>query len=65
MSRPQRIIYENAYYHVMNRGAGRQKIFNDRIDRENFLQTLGEACQQFCIRGACLLFDGESLSFAD
>lgn len=45
MSRPQRIIYENAYYHVMNRGAGRQKIFNDRIDREIFLQTLGEACR--------------------
>jgi len=49
MSRPQRIIYENAYYHVMNRGAGRQNIFNDRIDRETFLQTLGDACHQFCI----------------
>ena len=49
MSRPQRIIYEDAYYHVMNRGAGRQKIFNTRIDREIFLQTLGEACQQFRI----------------
>jgi len=49
MSRPQRIIYEDAYYHVMNRGAGRQKIFNDRVDREIFLQTLGESCHQFCI----------------
>lgn len=49
MSRPQRIIYENAYYHIMNRGAGRRKIFNERVDREIFLQTLGEACQQFCI----------------
>lgn len=49
MSRAQRIIYSNAYYHVMNRGSGRQKIFNDRVDREIFLQTLGEACQQFCI----------------
>ncbi len=49
MSRAQRIIYSNAYYHVMNRGAGRQKIFNDRVDRELFLQTLGEACHQFCI----------------
>ena len=36
MSRPQRIIYEDAWYHVMNRGAGRQKIFNDRADREIF-----------------------------
>ncbi len=49
MSRPQRIIYENAYYHVMNRGAGRRKIFNDRIDHEIFLQTLSEACDQFRI----------------
>ena len=49
MSRPQRIIYEDAWYHVMNRGAGRRKIFNDRADREIFLETLGEACHQFCI----------------
>ena len=49
MSRAQRILYENAYYHVMNRGAGRREIFHDRIDREIFLQTIGEACKQFCI----------------
>ena len=49
MARPQRIIYENAYYHVMNRGAGRREIFSDRVDREIFLQTLEEACHQFCI----------------
>lgn len=49
MSRPQRIIQENAYYHVMNRGAGRRKIFNNRIDREIFLKTVEEACHQFCI----------------
>jgi len=33
----------------MNRGAGRREIFNGRIDREIFLETLGEACYQFCI----------------
>ena len=49
MSRPQRIIFENAYYHVMNRGGGCRKIFNDRMDREIFLQAIGEACHQFCI----------------
>ena len=49
MSRPQRIIYENAYYHVMNRGAGLCEIFNGRVDREVFLETLGEACHQFFI----------------
>ncbi|GMQ91663.1 MAG: hypothetical protein BMS9Abin11_0974 [Gammaproteobacteria bacterium] len=27
MPRPLRIEYENAYYHVMNRGAGRKPLF--------------------------------------
>ena len=27
MSRPLRIEFKGAYYHVMNRGAGRQAIF--------------------------------------
>jgi putative transposase len=49
MARPQRIIYSDAWYHVMNRGAGRHKIYTDRVDREIFLQTLGEACHQFKI----------------
>ena len=33
----------------MNRGAGRQKIFNNSADREIFLETLGEACHQYRI----------------
>ena len=49
MSRPHRINYENAYYHVMNRGSGRREIFHDNDDREIFLQTIEEACFQFCI----------------
>ena len=36
MSRAQGILYENAYYHVMNRGAGHREIFHGRIDREIF-----------------------------
>ena len=57
MSRPHRIIYENAYYHVMNRGSGRREIYHDKVDREIFLQTLGEACHQFCveIHAYCLM----------
>ncbi len=27
----ERIVYENAYYHVMSRGRGRQSIFPDEI----------------------------------
>lgn len=49
ISRPQHIIYDNAYYHVMNRGAGQRNIFTTRADREIFLQTVGEAYHQFCI----------------
>jgi len=31
MSHPQRIEYPGAYYHVMNRGAARQRVFvNDQ-----------------------------------
>ena len=57
MSRPHRIIYENAYYHVMNRGWGRREIFNKKVEREIFLQTVGEACAQFCveIHAYCLM----------
>ncbi|MDF1828124.1 MAG: transposase [Legionellaceae bacterium] len=47
MARPQRIEYENAYYHVMNRGAGRENIFHDDIDRKAFLNVIDEAYIQF------------------
>jgi len=47
MARPQRIEYDNAYYHVMNRGAGRKNIFHDDIDRKNFLSLIDEAHKQF------------------
>jgi len=28
MVRPQRVEYEGAYYHVMNRGQGRQNVYH-------------------------------------
>ncbi|KTD23522.1 chromosomal replication initiation protein [Legionella lansingensis] len=49
MSRPQRIEYENAFYHVMNRGAGRRKIFNNDQERTLFLSIISEAHLQFNI----------------
>ena len=42
MSRPLRIEYRGAYYHVMNRGTARQKIFLNDHDRQGFLDLLGE-----------------------
>ena len=49
MSRLQRIEFEDAYYHVMNRGAGRRDIFDDDNDREQFLITVKEVHTQFGI----------------
>lgn len=47
MSRPLRIEYEDAYYHVMNRGRGRQKIFHGDDYFHAFLATLSEAHERF------------------
>jgi len=57
MSRPLRIEYENAYYHVMNRGRGRQTVFHDERYYEAFYQGLAEAHQRFGleIHAYCLM----------
>ncbi len=49
MSRPLRIEYANAYYHVMNRGAGRRKIFNNDEEHELFLTIISDAYLQYNI----------------
>ena len=40
MSRPLRIEFPGAHYHVTSRGNARRKIFLDDVDREVFLVTL-------------------------
>ena len=58
MPRPQRIEFEHAFYHVMNRGSGRNMIFHDEADYQGFLDTLGEACFRFdCLVHAYCLMD--------
>lgn len=47
MPRPTRIQYEHAFYHVMNRGRGRQTIFHGPDYYSAFLQTLAEAHGRF------------------
>jgi len=47
MPRLTRIQYENAFYHVMNRGKGRQTIFHDKNYYEAFLNTLNESYTRF------------------
>ncbi|KDC52233.1 transposase [Pseudoalteromonas fuliginea] len=57
MPRPQRIEYEHAFYHVMNRGRGRQNTFHDELYFQAFLTTLGEAQARFdcVIHAYCLM----------
>ncbi len=50
MSRPLRIEYPGAWYHVMNRGANFKKIFTEDADRDEFLKLLGETCEMWRIR---------------
>lgn len=47
MSRPLRIEYEGACYHVMNRGNRRQAVFVEARDYELFLERLGQFSRQF------------------
>ncbi len=57
MPRPTRIKYEGAYYHVMNRGRARQKIFHSSEYYSAFLKTLEEAHSRFDaqIHAYCLM----------
>lgn len=50
MSRPLRIQYPGAWYHIMNRGLGRTAIFSDAEDRKLFFKTLEEAIKLWKIR---------------
>jgi len=57
MARPLRIQYPGAWYHVMNRGASRQRIFIDENDRKDFLNLLGETSDMLTVQihAYCLL----------
>ncbi len=57
MPRPTRIQYDHAFYHVMNRGRGRQAIFHDEAYYSAFLETLSEAHARFdaVIHAYCLM----------
>jgi len=46
MPRQLRIEYEGAIYPVMSRGDRQEPIFEDDKDRETFLKTLAQACEE-------------------
>lgn len=47
MSRPLRLEFAGALYHVMARGNAREAIFADDTDRESLLECLVGACERF------------------
>ncbi len=49
MARPLRVEYPGAYYHVINRGNGGEKIFKNDRDKEKFLEYLATAVQRFSV----------------
>jgi putative transposase len=57
MSRPLRIEYPGAWYHVMNRGRRKEEIFTEGNDYRLFLETLKESAGLFNIKVAayCLM----------
>jgi len=57
MARKQRIEYEHAFYHVMNRGRGRRAIFHDDTYYQTFLEILQGACDRFTgiVHAYCLM----------
>ena len=57
MSRPLRIEYPDAWYHVMNRGGRYEDIFEEKKDYSVFLELLQEAIDIFHIKIAafCLM----------
>ena len=49
MSRPWRIEYEGALYHLLSRGNERGDIFTNDKDRNGFLEAVAEMSERFDI----------------
>jgi putative transposase len=64
MSRPLRIEFAGALYHVTSRGDRREVIFLDDEDRHWFLVVLSELVRDFnCLHQRWLQFEGDQGSF--
>ena len=65
MSRPLRIEFAGALYHVTSRGDGQKDIYLDDQDRRDFTIRIIRGLQALQLDSSCLLFDEQSLpSFA-
>ena len=50
MSRPLRIEFPGAWYHVMNRGRRRERVYEDDADYLGFVALLQEAAALWDVR---------------
>ena len=57
MSRPLRIQYPDAWYHVMNRGRRSEEIFTGKTDYNAFIELLKELVEDYNVKIAayCLM----------
>ena len=67
MSRPLRIQYPNAWYHVMNRGRRAEAIFESPEDYFTFVKLLKETVDLWNLRVSayCLLSNHYHLAYSD
>ena len=49
MTRPLRVQYKDAWYHVLNRGINGNNIYRDDRDKEHFLELLDSASDRLCL----------------
>jgi len=47
MTRPLRIEFAGALYHITSRGDRRDDFYEDNRDRESFLSLLGTVCETY------------------
>jgi len=57
MSRPLRLEFAGALYHVTSRGDRREDIYENDCDRKGFLELLGDVCETYnwVSHGYCLM----------
>ncbi len=57
MSRPIRLEFPNALYHVTSRGNAQQNIYLSDADRQQFLNVLEHVCQRYnwVVHAYCLM----------
>ena len=49
MTRPLRVEYPGAFYHIYSRGNAGEKVFKGKGDKVKFLEYIGKATEMFSV----------------